>query len=87
MIENNSKCFIIDKDGKYEEITYEELKKRREVFESYRYRHFIPLHGMLMEVREDDYYEFYKDMNRYRYYEKLERFFNVLCLQSLSVRA
>ncbi len=83
MIDDKSKCFILTKNGNYEEITYEELKKRREIFESYQYKHFIPLHGMLMEVKEDDYFEFYKEFNRYRYYEKLQNYFNVLSVDEL----
>ena len=83
MIEDKSKCFILTKDGEYEEITYEELKKRREVFESYKYKKFLPLHGMLMEVGDYDYHNFYKEFNRYRYYEKLQSYINVLSVDEI----
>ena len=83
MIEDKSKCFILTKEGEYEEITYEELKRRREAFESYKYKKFLPLHGMLMEVKEEDYLNFYKEFDRYRYYERLQNYYNVLSVDEI----
>lgn len=83
MIKNDSKCFIITKDGEYEEITYEELKIRKQLFEEYQYKHFIALHNMLLEVTKKDYQDFYKEFERYRYYEKLEKHFNILSIEKV----
>lgn len=54
-----SKCFIFSPDG-YEEITYSELCRRRDTDTNYQNRKFIPLHGMLMEVTQEQYAEFYR---------------------------
>ena len=63
---DNAKCFILTASG-YEEINYITLTQRRESDPSYQSRRFILLHGMLMEVSEDDYKEFYKDRRRQKY--------------------
>ena len=62
----NAKCFVFSPDG-YQEITYEELCRRREIDTNYQNRKFIPLHGMLMEVTADTYRDFYKDKRRQKY--------------------
>lgn len=63
---NDNKCFVFSADG-YEEITYAELCRRDERDKNYELRHFIPLHGMLMEVTAEQYREFYREQNRQRY--------------------
>lgn len=67
------KVFILS-DGEYEEITYKELRRLTDD-ESAQYadKLFIPLHGMLMEVKTDAYRDFYKDKRRQKYlYEQSE---------------
>lgn len=49
-MQNNAKCFIKIGKGIYEEITYEELEKRRKLINSYSEKKFIYIHGMLLEV-------------------------------------
>lgn len=61
-----SKCFV-KKNGQYEEITYEELQRRCGEDETYKRRKFLPLHGMLMEVSEEEYIQFYRLRNRQKY--------------------
>ena len=67
------KVFILE-DGSYKEITYAELcclTKNESAL--YADKLFIPLHGMLMEVTEDTYKDFYKDKRRQKYlYEQSE---------------
>ena len=65
----NSKCFVLSQDG-YEEITYSELCRRRDMDIIYEDRKFIPLHGMLMEVAPEQYAEFYRAQNRQRYLDR-----------------
>ncbi len=65
----NSKCFIFAPDG-YEEITYSELCRRREMDQSYEEKRFIPLHGMLMEVTPEQYREFYRNRRRQKYLDE-----------------
>lgn len=60
------KVFII-KDGGYQELTYEAYCALCESDSSYEDKRFLPLHGMLMEVMEDDYKAFYKARRRQKY--------------------
>ena len=65
----DSKCFVFSPDG-YEEITYSELCRRRDIDTSYQAKRFIPLHGMLMEVTPEQYADFYRTTNRQRYLDR-----------------
>lgn len=62
----NNKCFVFSADG-YEEITYMELLHRQEKDKRYKMKRFIPLHGMLLEVTQEQYKEFYKERRRHKY--------------------
>lgn len=61
------KVFILE-DGKYIEKDYEEVAEI--ITEQEEKRYFIPLHGMLMEVDEEEYQQFYKDKRRQKYIEE-----------------
>ena len=57
------KVFILD--GKtYLELSYAEFRQQKDTYQS---RWFIPLHGMLMEVPEDEYKAFYQERRRQKY--------------------
>lgn len=60
------KVFIIEGND-YIELTYQEYCSRCEKDLSYRKKCFLPLHGMLMEVSEEDYKAFYKAQRRQKY--------------------
>lgn len=64
-----AKCFILSPVG-YQEISYLELCRRRDMEPDYQNRKFIPLHGMLMEVTPEQYAEFYRIQNRQRYMDR-----------------
>ena len=64
------KVFILE-NGSYAEISYEELCRRTENDKSYEDKLFLPLHGMLMEVAEDEYRTFYKNVRRQKYLKEL----------------
>lgn len=64
-----AKCFILSPEG-YQEISYLELCRRRDMEPDYQKRKFIPLHGMLMEVTPEQYAEFYRIQNRQRYMDR-----------------
>ncbi len=66
------KVFILS-DGKYTEITYEELRCLTEENVQYADKLFIPLHGMLMKVMKDTYRDFYKDKCRQKYLYELSK--------------
>ena len=61
------KKVFIRENGKYVEITYEELCRRLETNQTYADRKFLSLHGMLMEVTDEDYQLFYQDLEQQRY--------------------
>ena len=64
------KVFILE-NGKYIEITYTELSFREQTDPSYKHKFFLPLYGMIMEVSEDTYLEFYRMQRRQKYiYER-----------------
>lgn len=65
-----NKVFILE-NGSYAEISYEELCKRTAQNKSYEDKLFLPLHGMLMEVAEDEYKTFYKNVRRQKYLKEL----------------
>lgn len=63
------KVFILNY-GKYTELTYEEFCARKDTDTTYADKFFIPLHGMLMEVYEKDYTDFYKTQRRQKYIDE-----------------
>lgn len=77
---NNSKCFIKTKDHEYEEITYEELEYRRANIPGYNKKKFIYVHKMLMEVSEEEYKDYYYEIERNRYSKKV---LDKLCVISI----
>ena len=46
-------------------MPYEEFNRRKQEDESYCEKRFLSLHGMLMEVTEEEYVSYYKDKRRY----------------------
>ncbi len=60
------KVFVLE-NNEYVEITYDELCRRESTDEAYKTKKFLPLHGMLMEVTEEFYTEFYRDKDRDEY--------------------
>ncbi len=66
------KVFIL-KNNEYIEITYEELCHREENDPSYKDKLFLPLYGMIMEVTESTYIEFYKLQRRQKYIDERSR--------------
>ena len=63
------KVFILE-NGNYKEITYGELKQLEQADKSYMDKFFLPLHGMLMEVTEATYKEYYRDKRRQKYIDE-----------------
>ena len=63
------KVFILE-NGSYKEITYSELKRLEQADKSYMDKFFLPLHGMLMEVTEETYKEYYRDKRRQKYIDE-----------------
>lgn len=66
------KVFILE-NGVYREISYNELKQLEQADKSYMDKFFLPLHGMLMEVTEETYKEYYRDKRRQKYIDERSR--------------
>lgn len=66
MNKEHGKVFIRTRNG-YEEITFEEFLNREASNEEYKKKKFVPLHGMLMEVSEEDCAEYYRHRRREKY--------------------
>ena len=66
------KVFVLE-NGSYTEITYEELCHRKQTDISYSDKLFIFLHGMLMEVTEEAYRDFYRAKRRQKYIAERSR--------------
>lgn len=60
------KVFVLD-GNTYLELTSEQFCQQKE---QYTGRRFLPLHGMLMEVSEADYKEFYREQRRQKYLDE-----------------
>ncbi len=63
--------FIIEAN-RYIEITYQEFTNRYVSDESYKGKYFICVHEKLLEVSQDDYTQYYKELERNKYLKKLD---------------
>ena len=77
------KVFILE-DGKYIEMPYEEFNRRRQEDESCREKRFLSLHGMLMEVTEEEYVSYYKHKRRQRYIDEHANTFGTFSYDALT---
>ena len=57
----------IKKDGDYVELSYQDFCRRRQADQSYMDKLFIPVQGCLLEVVREQYTDFYRDKERWRY--------------------
>ncbi|WPK69141.1 hypothetical protein EUCA11A_33290 [Eubacterium callanderi] len=79
----NAMCFIKE-HSKYRKITYGELKKlRARDPESFSNRWFIPVGGMLLEVNQQDYKDFYRTKERQDYLEELDKEYRAVSYETL----
>lgn len=83
-MKDNAKCFIKIGKGIYEEITYEELEKRRKIINSYIEKKFIYIHGMLLEVSKKEYEDYYTEIERNRYCKKVLQKLQVVSIEELN---
>ncbi len=62
----------IKENGGYEELSYMDFCRRREADQTYLDKLFIPIQGCLLEVVREQYTDFYRDKERWRYLQKLD---------------
>ena len=76
-------CFIKDQ-SKYKRISYAELKEMKENDpEAFSKRWFIPVSGMLLEVNQQDYKDFYRAKDRQDYLEELDKEYRAISYETL----
>lgn len=59
-------------NGIYTELTYQKFCNLKRKKTSYASKHFIPVQGMLLEVDEENYKDFYRDKERNQYLKKID---------------
>lgn len=62
----------IKESGSYVELSYTDFCHRRESDQTYMDKLFIPIQGCLLEVVREQYADFYRDRERWRYLQKLD---------------
>ncbi|MEY8313462.1 sigma factor-like helix-turn-helix DNA-binding protein [Oscillospiraceae bacterium 42-9] len=70
--------------GGYAELTYKDFCRRRQVDQSYMDKLFIPVQGCLLEVMREQYADFYKEKERWRYLQKLDTNHSLLSLEGFT---
>ena len=74
----------IKENNVYVELSYKDFCCRRESDQSYLDKLFIPVQGCLLEVVREQYTEFYKDKERWRYLKKLDTNHSLLSLEGFT---
>lgn len=82
-MKDDDKCFIKVENGIFEEISYKELINRRNRIEEYKDKKFIYIHGMLMEVSEEEYIDYYQEIERNRYAKRVIRKLRPLSIEEM----
>ncbi len=62
----------IKESGRYVELSYRDFCCRKQANQSYLDKLFIPIQGCLLEVAREQYTDFYRDKERWRYLQKLD---------------
>ena len=74
----------IKESGGYVELTYKDFCRRRQADQSYMDKLFIPVQGCLLEVVREQYADFYRDKERWRYLQKLDTNHKLLSLEGFT---
>ena len=79
-----TKKSIYQKNNVYVELSYTDFCRRRQADQSYMDKLFIPVQGCLLEVVREQYADFYKDKERWRYLQKLDTNHKLLSLEGFT---
>ena len=74
----------IKENNVYVELYYTDFCRRRQADQSYMDKLFIPVQGCLLEVVREQYADFYKDKERWRYLKKLDTNHKLLSLEGFT---
>ena len=77
------KVYIKESSG-YVELFYKDFCRRRQADQSYMDKLFIPVQGCLLEVMREQYADFYKEKERWRYLKKLDTNHSLLSLEGFT---
>ena len=74
----------IKENNVYVELSYTDFCRRRQADQSYMDKLFIPVQGCLLEVVREQYTDFYRDKERWRYLKKLDTNHKLLSLEGFT---
>ena len=74
----------IKENNVYVELSYTDFCRRRQADQSYMDKLFIPVQGCLLEVVREQYADFYKEKERWRYLKKLDTNHSLLSLEGFT---
>ncbi len=74
----------IKENNVYVELSYTDFCRRRQADQSYMDKLFIPVQGCLLEVMREQYADFYKEKERWRYLQKLDTNHSLLSLEGFT---
>ncbi|WP_457920799.1 sigma-70 family RNA polymerase sigma factor [Streptococcus macedonicus] len=74
----------IKESGGYVELSYTDFCRRRQADKGYMDKLFIPVQGCLLEVVREQYADFYRDRERWRYLQKLDARNSLLSLDGFT---
>ena len=72
MVKYAPRKVYIRESGGYVELSYTDFCRRRQADKGYMDKLFIPVQGCLLEVVREQYADFYRDRERWRYLQKLD---------------
>ena len=74
----------VKENNVYVELSYMDFCSRRQADQSYMDKLFIPVQGCLLEVVREQYTDFYRDKERWRYLQKLDTNHSLLSLEGFT---
>ena len=84
MVKYAPRKVFIKESGRYVELSYMDFCRRREADQTYLDKLFIPIQGCLLEVVREQYTDFYRDKERWRYLQKLDTKNSLLSLDGFT---
>ena len=84
MVKYAPRKVYIKESGDYAELSYQDFCRRRQTGQSYMDKLFIPVQGCLLEVVREQYTDFYRDKERWRYLKKLDANHKLLSLEGFT---
>ena len=83
-MKNAPRKVYIKESGGYVELSYTDFCRRRQADQTYMDKLFIPIQGCLLEVVREQYTDFYRDKERWRYLQKLDTKNSLLSLDGFT---